>query len=1553
MSSIDERIVKMTFDNSDFEGKISKTLSSLEKLNETLSKTGASDGINELNKALKDVKSQFSGLEIDTDKMLDVKKPLVNWEKLGNALTSLKDKIKIDEIFNKADSEIDEATDSMRGFGESAGIVQQKFSVLASVLDGMFLRIGSKIADVATNMVKGFTLDPIMDGFSEYELKMNSIQTILTNTAKHGTTLEDVNGALNKLNEYSDKTIYNFAQMTDNIGKATAAGLTLEDSVKFVQGMSNVAAGFGVDANAMAGATYQMTQALSAGVVKLQDWVSMERAGLGGEMLQEELIAMAKGMGKVVDTSVPFRDSLKDGWLTAEIFTKTMEKMAADEALTAAASNVTSFTKLLGTLKETIGSGWAQSFEHIFGNKTQSTELWTGISESLGQVINKSAEARNNMLSFWNANGGRDATIRGLTNVVQSLGKGLSAIGDAWKEVFPSMTGQKLVELSTKFRDLTYKIKMNDETAKKIKTTFKGIFDVFKVVKDTIVNVAKAFTPLGSVFGSFGSVLLSVTSGIGNFASNLAKVVSETNMFGKISTGINKAFDGISKTLNKVKNNLSEFFDYLGGMNFDKAFGMIGKGFGKLGDILGSVGTGVGKAIGTLNFETLFKMMQTASGIELLKTVRESFKEIGGVGEAFQQTAKDLSGIFKSFQGFGTKIKETLDQVRESLEAWQQNLKADTIKKIATSVLILAGALMIIGSIDGKSLARGLTGLAVVLAELVLAYGAIAMIGPVKGLGVASSLLSMASALLVLSLALKIISSINLEQMLTGLLGLGVMMLTMASATKLFNKSCKKLASTSKSLVVFGIAMMTMAGALKLLGSIDAETLGSGLFALAMVLSELALFLAAAKFGSLSTSTAGAVLILAAALMVLSQAVKLFGNFEPETIITALAGIGGVLAEIAIFSKLGGSGLNMVTLAVGLAAMSGAMLIMSTAVKSLGGIKWEVIGRGLTSMAGALAIIGVAGKLISGPKLLLSAVGIAAMSASLLVLSVALKSLGGQSWEEIGKSMASLAGSLLILGVAMYAMTGCIAGAAAMLVMAGALAIFTPQLIALSQLSLAQVGIGLLALAGALAVIGGAGYLLVGALPGLLGLAASIALFGAGAALAGAGMALFGTGFAAVAAAIAGSGLLIIEFIRQLIGLLPQIGTKLAEAFVNFSKVVSEGAPAIINAFTVMMTALITAISSNIPAIAQLGMDLILAFGQKLSEGIPQLANYGMDMILGLLKGIRDRMYEIVDVSLNVVTEFINGIAANLGSVIEAGINLALSFIEGVADGISNNKDRLEAAVEKVIQAMVDAGLAILQGGIDGFVKGGEELTQGLIDGIESLVTGVAGAAENLIDEAVDAVGDCGNALYSAGQSLVKGFTRGIESALSWVGTKAREIATKAKNAAEAALGINSPSRVFMEIGKYTAEGFAVGLDKYSGKAESASSELANKVIRNVQNPLSSLGQLIDGDIDVDPVITPVMDLSNVESGANKINGLLSNSSITVDSVTGRLAGSIGRIQNRTDNTDVISAIKDLKNSMGSGGTSYTINGITYDDGSNIQSAVETLIRAAMIERRM
>ena len=272
---VDTNVVEMQFDNRNFEKNVSTTMTTLDKLKAKLSFKGVSDGLDEVGKATKNV--DLSPLQ--------------------------------------------------RGV-ES---VKVKFSSLEVVAMTALSRITNSVITAGKRLVSSFTIDPVKSGLSEYETQINSVQTILANTKSKGSTLDDVNNALSELNKYADLTIYNFTEMTRNIGTFTAAGVGLKDSTKAIQGIANLAAVSGSNSQQASTAMYQLSQALAAGTVKLQDWNSVVNAGMGGETFQNALKDTARAHGVAVDKMIKdagsFRESLKQGWITSEIMIETLSKM--------------------------------------------------------------------------------------------------------------------------------------------------------------------------------------------------------------------------------------------------------------------------------------------------------------------------------------------------------------------------------------------------------------------------------------------------------------------------------------------------------------------------------------------------------------------------------------------------------------------------------------------------------------------------------------------------------------------------------------------------------------------------------------------------------------------------------------------------------------------------------------------------------------------------------------------------------------------------------------------------------------------------------------------------------------------------------------------------------------------------------------------------------------------------------------------------------------------------------------------------------------------------
>lgn len=1536
MSSVDNRIVNMVFNNKGFESGIATTLSSLKKLDEKLKMKTDTKGFGKITEGIQNLKSN-----------------------------------------------------GLSGLSSGVETVSAKFSALGVIGATALANITNKAVNAGTAMVKAFTIDPIKSGFEEYETKINAIQTILSNTAHQGTTLPQVTDALNELNTYADKTIYNFAQMTENIGRFTAAGVDLDTSVASIKGIANLAAASGSSPAQATSAMYQLSQAIASGRVNLQDWNSVVNAGMGGKLFQDALKETAKQMGVNIDASKSFRDSLQDGWLSAEVLTKTLNKFANDPSMMKAATEVKTITGMIDAMKESVQSGWAQSWEFIIGNKDQATKLLTSISDAFTNVVNPISDARNEMLKFWNQNGGRDAVINGLGNAFGSLGKVLGSVRDGFREVFPAMTGEKLVALSKGFENFTKKLKVSDKTASKIKDTFKGFFSVIDLGKTGITSLVKGLAPALSIFPNIGKSLVTVTGSIGKFFSKLNISAKSSGVFDAITKSLGNGIKSIVSFCDSAANAVGKLFDALSNLNFAPIMDFIkqiGSGFGKG---LETIFTGLGKALGTINFNTIFGAIGLIAGKDMF----------GKVGDMFKSFGDSLKNLTKA----GDSVKGILDTVKDSLLAFQNDLKAGTLLKIAGAIALLAASLTVLSTIDANSLGSGLSGITVLMAELV---GALAILskmnlsigsGFMGGAKIATTMIAMATALLILAGAVKMMSGLNLAELATGLAGIAGAMLVLVGSVKLMDTGAKGLSKSAAGMIALGVALNIMALAVKQFAKLKPEDMLKGLAGIAGALAELLAFMKLLGNSKMTLTSATSLGVLAVALIALQNAISRFGEMKMDALQQGLVGMAGALAAIAAFTKLSGSAGSLLVTASAMVVMGGAMIVLANALKSFGSMNWNEIGQGLTALAGGLTIIGVAVRLISGLNLATTGAGLLVMSAALLVMGNALKNLAEMSWEELGRGLVALAGGLLVLGVAMAGMTAGLAGAGAMLVMSAALAVFTPQLLALSGLSWSQLAVGLTGLAGAFTVLGVAGLVLTPLVPSLLGLSGAIALLGVGCLAAGTGVTLFAGGLAALAAVLAGSGYAMIDILKQLINLIPQLGTKLGEGLANMAVAIGQNMPQLAQAFTDMITGMLQAVSNAMPQITQTMLDLITSMCKVLSQSAPMLASAAADLIVALLDGLSKNIGKIADKGAEVIVQFIDGISRNIGQVINAAIELSISFVEGLANGIESNAGRFQAAVSHLISASVNAvmgsGTALFRGlgnscvgqlisgiasrigqvastvrqGISSavsaarsfigqFLSAGAQMIGNLVSGIRSRVSQVASTVRSAVSGAVRAARSGASQMVSAGSAMIQGLISGIKSAAGRVAAAAKSVVQGAINAAKSALKINSPSKVFIEIGAYTSEGMAIGIDKNARMVEKSSENMVNAAVNNVKNSVRKIADAVNMDVDANPTITPVLDLSNIQEGSRTIGQLLAtNNTLPINAnVTGVMSRSIGRIQNGSANADVVSALKDLQKTMsGNSGNTYQINGITYDDGSAISAAVETLVRAAMIERRI
>lgn len=464
-TTVDKRIVSMEFDNSKMSDNLKQTEKDLRHFEKSLQLDGAGEGIKNVEQAIQSI--DFSGLNTAIDTIND------------------------------------------------------RFSIMGEIANEILHSIVRKALDAGTQLAKALTIKPAMDGLNEYQMQMDAIQTIATNTKSKGTTIDQINAALDDLNTYADKTIFNFSQMVQNIGTFTAAGVGLEDSVTSIKGFMNLAAGVGASNAEAQRAAFQLSQGIAAGVVRLQDWMSIETAQMGGELFQNELLKTAKAFGvyEKAQASIAkegsFRASLKDNWLSAEIVIETLARMAdattdIGKELTHAATDIRTVSALFDSMGEAMGSPWAQTWRIIIGDLEEAKQIFNLIGHSFENVMNILNGGRNEMLQEWKDLGGREELLKALGNILKFIEQVVYNVNNAFKTFFPNLSANVLYDISEAFRKFTDNLVLTKDTTAK----FNKILNLFLIPLGAITRLALQLAR--GVLSTLGTVLSFIFNALSN-----------------------------------------------------------------------------------------------------------------------------------------------------------------------------------------------------------------------------------------------------------------------------------------------------------------------------------------------------------------------------------------------------------------------------------------------------------------------------------------------------------------------------------------------------------------------------------------------------------------------------------------------------------------------------------------------------------------------------------------------------------------------------------------------------------------------------------------------------------------------------------------------------------------------------------------------------------------------------------------------------------------------------------------------------------------------------
>lgn len=1341
--TIDERVVEMRFDNKQFESNVQTSLSTIEKLKKSLDMDGATKGLESIDSTAKKV--------------------------------------------------------NMSGLGSAVETVKTRFSALEIMAVTALANITNSVVNTGKQMLRSLIIEPIADGFNEYELTLNAIQTTMAGTGK---TAKEVETQLKKLDEYADKTVYSSADMFNNLPKFTNAGVEIEQATTAMVGIANATALAGGDARQASIAFYNLGQAIGTGYLSRMDYNSINNAGIAtmewkNQMVEAALAAgtlteagdgLYKAGNKTFTLQQLFIDGLQEQWATTDVMMKVFQDYG-DETTEigakaySAAQDLRTFSMMMDSLKATAGTGWKDTWQILFGDLDEAKELWTELGNVIGGFISAQADARNEMLQGWKDLGGRTKLIEALKNAFEGVQSVIKPIYEAFREIFPPTTAQQLYDITENLRKFTANLKLSDTASANLKSTFKGLFAILDIVKQAFSAIFTAIKPLFGGFGTLGDGIIGFTGGIGDAIVAFDEFIKTSGAFQKVGEGIATVIQTIMTALSTLKNKIKEKFESANFELFHSLLERIHERMTQVGEAAGEMKSGV-----IVAFEVIGEALANCQFVQLLSAVWNAVKTIGSgivkiLGELGSSLAKNLgeanfSGIIDLLNGisFGAiavgitkfvgtfrkaiedigSFKESfigiLDSVRGCFEAYQTQLQAGTLLKIASAIAILTASLIALSLVDSEKLNVALGAITVLFAELL---ASMAVFNKISGqaTGVMKSvtaMLGIATAVLILASALKKIADLDAKQLTTGLIGVASLTTMMVAAAKAMSSNSKTIIKGATQMVIFAAAIKILASVCEQLAKLDWNQLAKGLVGVGVLLAEVSLFLRTAKFSGKSITTATGIVILSAAIKVLASACKDFGEMKWEDIGKGLASIAVLLAEVTAFTKLTGNAKHVISTGVALIAIGAAMKIFASAVKDFSGMQWDEIARGLVAMAGALVAVTIAVNFM--PKNMIGiGTGLIAVSAALLILANALNQMGSMSWEEIAKGLITLGGAMAILAIGLNAMTGTLAGSAALLVAASALLVLSPVLAILGAMSWSSIVKGLVTLAGAFAILGVAGAVLTPLVPSILALSGSLALIGvavvgigAGLALAGAGLSALAVGLTALAAAGTAGATAIVASLTVIItgvaALIPAIVAKIGEAIVEFCKVIADSAGAIGEAVKAVVLMLVDVLVECVPAIADGALKLIAGVLEALVEYTPSIVDSIFQFLIAVLEGVAKNLPSLIQAAVDVLMAFFSGIVGALKGIdtetllkgivgigLLAAIMAALSAVAALVPGAMLGVLGMGAVIAELALVLAAVGALAQIPGLNWLINEGGNLLQGIGTAIGKFVGGIVG----------------------------------------------------------------------------------------------------------------------------------------------------------------------------------------------------------------------------------
>ena len=1430
--TIDQKVVEMRFDNAQFEENVSTSMSTLEKLKQSLNFDGAAKSFENIEQAANNV----------------------SFDKIASGVEALENRFSTMGIVGMR--VIGNMTDAMIGFAKK-GI--------------------------------NFVTESIVQGGKKRAMNLENAHFQLQGLLKDEAAVQAI---MKNVNDSVDGTAYSLDAAAKVASQYAATGMRAGDKMfSALRAVAGVAA--------MTNSEYEETGEIFTTV-----------AG-NGRLMGEQLNQLAsRGLNAAATLATylnksesEVREMVSKGKISFETFAAAMDDAfgehakKANETFTGAMSNVKAALARIGALFISPLIEQNGAFVKLFNTlRVKINDIKTAIIP-IADSVTKTVMNMANKLSGFIAKIDAKMLIESLKNSFEGLMSIINPIKEAFIEIFPPITAQQLNKIIERIRDLTAKFKLNDKQSAKLKSTFKGLFSVIKLGVSVVTKIVSAVATLvGKLFGLSGSVL-DITGSLGDFVSRIATSISKSNLFGKsvdkITGFLGKAIDKTKEfkeaITNKIK--LPNYFD-----KFVNVIKKIGEVISKVAKKVSSAASGIGKAIWDI---FLNGGLDNLVGLVNGGIFTSFLLDLKGFTEGLKKFNKEAKKEAKKSGGIKDSIIDVLNSVKESLEDWQKSIKAGTILKIAIAVAVLAAALLIISKVPVEKLGTSLGAVTALFGETL---GALALFEKINGnyngaYEAVAIILAMSVSLLILASAVKKLSDLGLEGLAEGVIGISALMYAVVGAAKLMSKGGNDISKGAYQLVIMAVALKIMASVCKDLSKLSLEDLGKGVSSIAVILLEFAGF--AALMQRIDTDelmrSSFSLILIGVAMEIFADACAKFGNMEWVDLGKAGAAIAGILLIASGFGKLSKYSGDIKNSSMALILIGVAMEIFADVCTKFGQIEWEQLVKAGVAIAGILKFVTDFNSISkeSGDDIIKSAISLAIIGVALEILQNALSKMGDISWEEYGKQMAVLGGSLIILSHALDTMKDSIKGAGVLIIASVALTILAGVLAILGNMSWESIIKGLVAIAGALAILGIAGSLLEPVIPAILAISKAVALFGLGCLAAGAGIVILSAGLTALSGALVAAATGIISALTIIVvgvlKILPSIIEVLTDTIVVICEVITRSASAIGKALKTLILVLVDVIVECVPAIALGALKLILGVLESLAKYTPQIIDLLFKFLIGILEGVAKNLPQLIQAAVDVFMAFFSGVVEALKKIdketlikgiaavgILAALMTALAATALLAPAAMIGVFAMGAIVTELAFVLATLGGLAQIPGLEWFISQGGNLLQKIGTAIGQFIGGlIGGISKGIASSLPEIATDLSKFMVNLTPFII-GAKMIDASVLENVGTLAKVILLL--TAADIVNGIAS----FISGGSSLADfaeqlvPFGEGMKKYAAAvsginaSDIQASANAAKAISDVANTLpksGGLAQLIFGGNDLGDFATKLTDFGSALKG--------------------------------------------------------------------------------------